>query len=409
MEQGSFITGAAYIRVSTEDQLEFSPDSQMKKIREYASRHRIRLPEGHIYIDEGISGRYARNRPAFMRMIRNAKQKPRPFEQILVWKFSRFARNRQDSILYKSMLRKEYGISVVSITEQLSDDPTSILIEALLEAMDEYYSINLAQEVRRGMNEKFSRGGVVCAPPFGYRMGEGRYVPDTENAQCVKMIFADFLQGMTFREIADKLNEKGICTSRGNKFEPRTVKYILGNPTYTGQQRRHMQGVGAESAEVVVSAYHEPLITENDFQGAQRRIQMLERMHMKYSRTSQTDFMLRGLVRCSVCGSTLIQVKRGKTLQCGGYARGQCSVSHSISMSKINALVLEKLEYDMKNMEDDMKKQDRADVPVLLELLSMLKQSSFTENEKNKMLRSIVEKIIFTRRDESVRIFYHPA
>ncbi len=164
-------TAAAYIRVSTEDQTEYSPDSQRSKLKEYAAAHDLLLPEPFIYLDEGISGRSAEKRPAFLQMIGTAKQKPRPFDLILVWKFSRFARSRQDSILYKSMLRKECGIDVVSITEQLSGDPTSILVEALLEAMDEYYSINLSQEVRRGMNEKFSRGGVVSVPPFGYRMG----------------------------------------------------------------------------------------------------------------------------------------------------------------------------------------------------------------------------------------------
>ena len=111
-------TAAAYIRVSTEEQTEYSPDSQRKKIQEYADAHHIHLLEPYIFLDEGISGRNARKRPGFMKMIALAKQKPRPFDIILVWKFSRFARSRQDSILYKSMLRKECGIDVVSITEQ---------------------------------------------------------------------------------------------------------------------------------------------------------------------------------------------------------------------------------------------------------------------------------------------------
>ena len=87
------MTGAAYIRVSTEDQLEFSPDSQLKKIREYADQHQITIPEDQIYLDEGISGRSASKRPAFMRMIASARSHPAPFQVILVWKFSRFARN----------------------------------------------------------------------------------------------------------------------------------------------------------------------------------------------------------------------------------------------------------------------------------------------------------------------------
>lgn len=351
-------TGAAYIRVSTEEQIEYSPDSQIKKIKEYAKKHEIMLPEKNIFLDEGISGRSARKRPEFMRMIGLAKTNPKPFDVILLWKFSRFARNRQDSILYKSMLRKECGIDVVSITEQLADDPTSILIEALLEAMDEYYSINLAQEVKRGMNEKFSRGGVVSIPPFGYKMGgsneNGRNIfeLDEEKAGIVRMMYDDFLSGMSFRRIADKLNRMGIRTNRGNLFENRTVEYILSNPTYIGKLRRNLIGLDRTDRYrrgeniTVVDAGHEPILGVEIFQRVQERIAGEKKAYVKNARTSSADFMLRGLVRCSSCGSVLTQSVKGKTLQCHKYTKGQCSVSHHIMLEKLNHTVLKKLEED---------------------------------------------------------------
>ena len=132
-------TAAAYIRVSTDGQLEYSPDSQLKVIRDYAQKHDFLLPEAYIFREEeGISGKEAKKRPAFMRMIGIAKQKPKPFDCIILWKFSRFARSRRDSIVYKTMLRKQLGIDVVSVTEQLGDDKLSLLLEAVIEAMDEY-------------------------------------------------------------------------------------------------------------------------------------------------------------------------------------------------------------------------------------------------------------------------------
>ncbi len=148
---------AAYVRVSTEDQTELSPTSQIKQIREYAKNHGYIVPNEFVFADEGISGKNTQKRPAFNRMIGLAKTKPKPFECILLWKYSRFARNREDSIVYKSMLRKQLGIDVISISENLGDDKMSILIEALIEAMDEYYSINLAEEVKRGMTERVSK------------------------------------------------------------------------------------------------------------------------------------------------------------------------------------------------------------------------------------------------------------
>ncbi len=108
---------ACYIRVSTDDQLEYSPDSQLEKIRDFAKRNDMLLPEDNIFLEEdGVSGRKAAKRHEFQRMISMAKCKPKPFDVILVWKFSRFARNREDSIVYKSMLRKQLGIEVISVS-----------------------------------------------------------------------------------------------------------------------------------------------------------------------------------------------------------------------------------------------------------------------------------------------------
>lgn len=350
-------TAAAYVRVSTDDQLEYSPDSQIKKIREYAERNDIHIPDEFIFIDEGISGRKAEKRPEFMKMITLAKTKPKPFDLILVWKFSRFARNREDSIVYKSMLRKQCGIDVVSISEQIGEDKTSILIEALLEAMDEYYSINLAEEVKRGMNEKFSRGGVVSQPPFGYKMGDDVFVSDENTAPIVKMIFEDFLSGVGIRKIAMKLNDMGVRSMKGNKFENRTVEYILCNPTYIGKLRRNPNG--RENGDrfhqspdtIIVDGKHEPIISEEVFHKVNEKLRENKKRYVKNSQQKNADFMLRGLVRCSSCGSTLVQAVKGKSLQCHKYSRGQCKVSHSITISKMNEAVLQKLESDLENCE----------------------------------------------------------
>lgn len=113
------MNAALYIRVSTEDQIELSPDSQKKLLLEYAKKNDFIINDEHIFMDEGISGRKAEKRPAFMQMVGLAKKKEnKPFEKILVWKFSRFARNQEESIVYKNMLRKD-GVEVISISEPI--------------------------------------------------------------------------------------------------------------------------------------------------------------------------------------------------------------------------------------------------------------------------------------------------
>lgn len=346
-------TAAAYIRVSTEEQTEYSPDSQLKAVRKYAKEHDMILPDEFVFMDEGISGRTAGKRPEFQRMIGTAKLKPKPFDVILLWKFSRFARNRQDSIVYKSMLRKQCGIDVVSVSEQLGEDNTSILIEALIEAMDEYYSLNLAEEVRRGMNEKFSRGGVVSQPPFGYHMGNGHFVPD-DNADIVRMIFDDFNSGEKVIAIARKLNSMGITTNRGNQWENRTVEYVLTNPVYIGKLRRSSDTSDRTDRfhedSILVDGNHEPLIEQSVFEEAQaRRAGIKKAYSAKHARQTPAEFMLRGIVRCDNCGSTLILTgaKPKKYLQCHSYNRGSCNVSHGISLDKLNKIVIDKLTADL--------------------------------------------------------------
>ena len=343
-------TAAAYIRVSTDDQVELSPGSQLKKIREYASKNGYIVPDEYVYKDEGISGRNASKRPEFNRMIGTAKTKPKPFDAILLWKFSRFARNREDSIVYKSMLRKQCGIDVISISESLGDDKMSILIEALIEAMDEYYSINLAEEVRRGMMEKISRGGLVSSAPIGYKVVNGELQIDESTADIVKYIYNSYLAGNTMLGIATDLNEKGVRTKTGGAFENRVIKYILQNPTYIGKHRWCPNGSQGskthyknKSETLIYNGQHKPLISEDDFKKVQQRLSL----NKSYAReTSKHENALRGLVKCHSCGSTMsLMVNKGiKYLQCTGYTHGKCKISHSVKYDYVYNSVINSLQ-----------------------------------------------------------------
>lgn len=134
-------TAAAYIRVSTDDQLDYSPDSQLDEIKNYAKQNGNYIPDEYIFMEsEGHNGKKAENRPGFQKMIATAKMKPKLFDVILVWKFSRFARNQDESTFYKGMLRKKLGIDVISISEPILDGMYERLIEIIIEWQDEFYS-----------------------------------------------------------------------------------------------------------------------------------------------------------------------------------------------------------------------------------------------------------------------------
>ena len=349
---------AAYVRVSTDDQLEYSPDSQLQAIRDYAKSHDLILAEEYIFREEdGRSGRQAEKRPEFMRMISTAKQQPPPFEVILCWKYSRFARNQEESIVYKSMLKKD-GIEVVSISEPLIDGPFGSLIERIIEWMDEYYSIRLSGEVKRGMTEKVSRGEPVTIPPLGYLMENKQLVPDPEMAPVISMLFDEFAAGTPMLQLARRLNGMGIRTRRGCKIEYRTLNYIMQNPVYIGKIRWTPTGRANRYYKtddtLIVDGNHQPIITTEQWEKAQAKIAENKQKFPRYQRNTASKFMLRGLVHCSNCGATLVTSTPG-SLQCNHYAKGLCSISHSITITKLDKAVMQGLEHDALDMGGNLK------------------------------------------------------
>lgn len=341
---------AAYIRVSTDDQVEYSPDAQLVEIRKYAASHGYVLPNEFIFLDEGISGKHTEKRPEFNRMIGTAKQKPRPFDAILLWKFSRFARNREDSIVYKSMLRRELGIDVISISEPLADDKMSIIMEAMIEAMDEYYSLNLAEEVKRGMTEKARRGGLQSTPSFGYRVEDNVLVPVPEEATLVRSIFDRFIAGEGLFPIAKWLNEMGVKTHRGNRFENRTIEYILRNPVYIGKMRWNPTGRTRRDFSneniILADAQHQPLISQETWDAAQRRMASVKAQWKYHGRpVTEHKRWMSGLIRCADCGSTLI-FSSPHYWKCNGYVRGRCKSTQHIPDEKLTEMLLTLMERD---------------------------------------------------------------
>ena len=472
------LTAAAYIRVSTDNQTELSPDSQIKVIMEYAKSHGYIIPKEFIFRDDGISGRHADKRPEFIRMIGTAKEKPSPFSAILLWKFSRFARNQEESIFYKGMLRKN-GVDVLSVSEPMMDGPFNSLIERIIEWEDEYYSIRLSGEVRRGMTEKVERGGAVSIPAFGYNIIDKQYVINKDTAPIVRSIFADYLNGVPVMAIARKLNGLGIKTSRGNTWENRTVDYILQNPVYIGKIRWNPQRRTRRNYDdpdiMIVDGHHEPIIDADTFNKVQDIILYNKKKYSRYAHSKiNEEYMLHGLVKCSSCGASLTMAVKGTSLQCIGYVHGKCKTSHSITVKKINELVLNGIEaafitrrfdlivkpvspaepildYDaligkekiklrrikdayeealytldeyretkaiiMSRIETLTEAQDRSQaskqsnkeefIKKHKDVLQALRSSHVSETEKNEMLRSFVDHIVFNRKTGLIDLIFY--
>ena len=309
---------ALYARVSSDRQdVDLSVAAQLRALRDYAEKNGYSV--AREYIDEAESGRIA-DRPQFRRMLDEASHADSPFQEILVWKFSRFTRKREHAVAFKSMLRRR-GVRVVSITEQADDTPTGKLLEAIIESVDEFYSENLAQEVTRGMREAASRGfWMTTYAPYGYKRV---YVQDGIKKRpklelnppadaVVRRIFDMVLQGRSILDVTKTLNAEGIPTTNGKKWLKTTIHTMLDNEAYTGTL---VWGAKAKDGAppVRVENAHAAIVSKLDFQRARKLLASRAPKKMNPRRAS-SPYLLSGLVKCETCGKamTAAEAKSGK-------------------------------------------------------------------------------------------------
>lgn len=219
-----------YARYSSTAQRDTSIEIQLRDCRKYCEDNGYTVVKE--YIDRAKSGTND-DRPDFQRMIRDSSKKM--FDCVIVYRFNRFARSRTDSVVYKKNLKKN-GVRVISVHEQISEDPTGVILESLIEGLDEYYSLELRQKVKNGMDSNgakcLSTGGTI---PLGYKVGKDkRFEINPETAPIVQMIFEMYSNGKTVAEITDHLNSLGFKTSRGASFNKNSLTTILRNKKYIG-------------------------------------------------------------------------------------------------------------------------------------------------------------------------------
>lgn len=354
-------TACAYIRVSTADQEEYSPDAQIRLLKDYAVKNNLILTD--IYQDLGISGRNADKRPEFQHMIAEAKSKEHPYDAILVWKFSRFARNQEESIVYKSLLKKN-KVDVISVSEPLPDGFIGELVERIFEWMDEYYSIRLSGEVKRGMTQKALSGGYNGPIPCGYLKDKGSdTVPyiDDYYGDMVRMVFHMYAyEKYSMIQIASKINDLGYRTRRGRKWESRNIADMIQNPFYIGKIRwnntdnRNRELTGET---IIMDGKHENLIDLNTWKLANERYNKASAVKSHEKRTTIYKHWLSGVLRCPNCGGSLAyqrghDSRRNKDYPyfvCWKALKGQCPTRNSISAERAEHYVLDGLKDIIQN------------------------------------------------------------
>ena len=327
----------AYIRVSTDTQTEHSPEAQRRLIYDYCKQHEILITNDDFYEDLGISGTKADKRPRFNDMIAACKSKEHPYDLVLVWKFSRFARNQEESIVYKRLLKK-CNVDVVSISEPLPEGVVGELVERIFEWMDEYYSINLSTEVKRGMTQAAMKGEYIGSIPFGYNKKKGETpVVNKKEAEIVKLIFDVFNQeGYGVATTVRYLNNNNIKTRNNIPWDSYKVKYILQNPFYIGKvrwnYRTHINQTlfNDESDWIIADGKHDPIISVEKFNETQSKLKEHLKPGTKGVKTANKHY-LSGILRCYSCGGPVnyrgAWQNRTPYFVCRNHQTGSCKCS----------------------------------------------------------------------------------
>lgn len=374
-----------YARFSSDNQRSESIDAQIRAMKSYCDYHQIAIID--TYIDEAKSATTAQ-RPAFQKMI--ADSKSHTFDIVLVHKLDRFARNRYDSALAKRELKRN-GVAVYSVLENLDDSPESIMMEAVLEGMSEYYSQNLAREVMKGLVENALQckhtGGK---PPLGYDVDlkTRKLIINEEEAKAVRLIFEMYADGKGYNEILDELHARNHKTKSGNNFLKNSLYGILTNHKYKGTYiynkssskasdgTRNSHQMKNDDDVIAVDGGCPQLVDDETFNKVQKRI--ADNRHTGGKMNAKHRYLLSGKIFCRECGKAMVGnarfCGRGKRL----YITYKCPTKrHSCNNKEINRNYLEKYVVDLLEAEI-------FNVPAIKEIVKEIKNHQNIDKEVSK-------------------------
>lgn len=382
-------TAVIYARYSSDNQTEQSIEGQLRVCKEYAERNDILILD--TYIDRAMTGTND-NRPDFQRMLKDSYKKE--WNYVLVYKFDRFSRNKYETTIHKHTLQLN-GVKVLSAMENIPDSPEGIILEALLEGMNQYYSAELAQKVKRGMNENRLKGYFTGGKlPYGYTLDGKHIVIDESKANIIRYIFKQYSLSIPARQIIDDLTKQGLL-HKGKPFKQNAIYHILKNERYTGVYRLE---------EKIFENLYPQIIDKETFQIVQEKNK--ENHYGKYS--IKSVYLFKNKLKCGYCGNPIsaecARTRNGTKLnyyKCRGVKkyRNGC-VKETIRQEVLEEFLLNTIitELDnpktidiiVKNLMDIQKNMEKQNSSLNI----LVKEKSQTENSLKNILSALEQGII---------------
>lgn len=380
---------AIYMRLSRDDDKageSMSIDNQRIILQKYVAEHNGEIIDE--YVDDGWSGTNF-DRPAINRLLDDAKAGR--VETIIVKDLSRFGRNYIQVGQYIDYIFPAYGIRFIAINDNVDTadkNSSGMDMMPIMNVFNEWHAANTSKKIRALIEVK-QRSGIYTSSvyPYGYKAGTDEKrtaVIDEEAANVVRRIFNLRLQGNSANSIARILTDEGIPNPaayytklNGKKIDrqfcpfwvPKTVRWILSNPTYVGNITQHKTttvsyknhkviNVPKDEQRVIENA-HEAIISQEMWD----KVQAYNQAQAKGRVNKRGEVnALSGLVVCPDCGKrvrlTYHHKTKGRYFICTTYknlGRKYCS-SHLISENTLQNIVMQDIQSMLKTVEIDEKK-----------------------------------------------------
>lgn len=340
---------AAYARYSSDQQSAASLDDQLRNIRAWCQRNGMGDPV--VFQDAAMSG--ARNdRPGYQALLASGAS------VIVVDDLSRLSR---DSVEVASLVRRlrHAGVRLIGVSDGVDTDRKGYKIEVSLRGlMGELYLDELREKTIRGLTGRALSGSSAGGLPYGYRVTEtGQRAICDDQAAVVRRIYADYLSGMSAREIAAGLNRDGIVSPRGKTWaqsaifgDHRRGIGILANPIYAGRQiwnrsqwvkhpdtgKRNRRE--RPESEWVTTEHPELAIVERSVWDAAQRRAKGNRRETAGGRPAR--YLLSGILRCGGCGGPMVIVDRYRYGCATAKDRGTCTSRLHVDRRAVESVML---------------------------------------------------------------------
>ncbi|RAL26723.1 recombinase family protein [Thermoflavimicrobium daqui] len=400
---------AVYVRVSTDrDEQVSSVENQIDICRNWLERNGYEWDENAIYKDHGISGTLFLERPAIQLLLEKAKKKE--MDMVVFKSISRLARDLKDSLEIRETFIA-HNVRIISIEEGYDSNKAgkNDMAFELWSLFAAQYSRTLSAGITAALAAKVRRGEHVGRIPYGYDREEGFLKINQEEAKVVRQIFDWYLNGWGYKRITLELNQLNIKPKNKSKWQVTSVQRMIQNPIYCGDfilNQYTTIKVGGRKKQIrnpkekwlIFKDHHMPIISREQWEAAN---------YEKKSKVKSTAWNdLRGIIKCSECGSHMVIVQSCKKLangekkhyyylKCSAYrraAKAGCVNHHPITYEDIRAFIISQLKEKGQSISfhfvSELESKKR------IKMSQLQKQKAQLEEKKKDLLDVYLDKLI---------------